>query len=118
MLIEPASNVSVPFTVVMRTRSNVPLKVIFPLVVIVPAPSVLAITPEAVQIFEPKVVKVKLPVKVKAVPEATLALRPTARSLALSPMIQNRLIQPAANEPNQNLAKMLMLQQSTQGTQP
>jgi hypothetical protein len=49
---------------------------------------------------------------------ATLALRPTARSLALSPMIQNRLIQPAANEPNQNLAKMLMLQQSTQGTQP
>jgi hypothetical protein len=47
---------------------------------------------------------------------ASIAARPTARSLALSPFVQNRLIQ-TPNEPNQ-LAKMLMLQQTTQGTQP
>ena len=52
---------------------------------------------------------------------ATVAVRPTARSLALSPYVQNRLIQSPVNESNQdlsNLAKMLMLQQTTQGTQP
>jgi hypothetical protein len=52
---------------------------------------------------------------------ATLALRPTARSLALSPFVQNRLVQQPINESSQNLsnlARMLMLQQTTQGTQP
>ena len=51
---------------------------------------------------------------------ATVAARPAARSLALSPLIQNRLIQPPAGQSNQNaqnLAKMLMLQQTTQGGQ-
>ena len=50
----------------------------------------------------------------------TVAARPAARSLALSPLIQNRLIQPPAGQSNQNaqnLAKMLMLQQTTQGGQ-
>ena len=52
---------------------------------------------------------------------ATLALRPTARSLALSPFVQNRLVQKPIGESSQNLsnlARMLMLQQTTQGTQP
>jgi hypothetical protein len=47
--------------------------------------------------------------------------RPIARSLALSPFVQNRLVQQPnilpANDASQ-LAKMLMLQQTTQGTQP
>jgi hypothetical protein len=52
---------------------------------------------------------------------ASMLARPIARSLALSPFVQNRLIQQPnmlpANDASQ-LARMLMLQQTTQGTQP
>jgi hypothetical protein len=52
---------------------------------------------------------------------ASMLARPIARSLALSPYVQNRLVQQPnmlhANDVSQ-LAKMLMLQQTTQGTQP
>ena len=57
MLIVPASKVSVPFTVVMRTRSSVPERAIFPAVVPTVADACRPIQPFAVQLLP--VVKVK-----------------------------------------------------------
>jgi len=61
MLIEPASKVSVPLTVVMTTRSSVPPRVIEPPVVIVFVPSLLAIVPAAAHALLPSVVKTTSP---------------------------------------------------------
>jgi hypothetical protein len=55
MLIEPASKVSVPFTVVMRTRSRVALRTIFPAIVIA-APRVVRL-PEQIHVLA--LIKVK-----------------------------------------------------------
>lgn len=61
MLIEPASNVSVPFTVVIRTRSKVAAKAIFPPEYM--AKGVFEVTkrPEATQVFPVIFVITKVP---------------------------------------------------------
>ena len=53
MLIEPASNVSVPFAVVIVNLSNTPDKVTFPPKAYTTslAPAILAIVPEPIQVF-------------------------------------------------------------------
>ena len=67
MLIVPASKVSVPLTVVMRTRSSVPEVVFVPLVTVAPFPEVVfAVVPEITQILLPTKVMVIAPAKVVA----------------------------------------------------
>ena len=55
MLIEPASKVSVPLTVVMRTRSSVPDVVFVPLAQDIATTSDLLLMAEYAQTFDPKV---------------------------------------------------------------
>ena len=66
MLIEPASKVSVPLTVVMRTRSKVPDKVILPAFIVVTLLFDTAKFPDPTQILEPTRVNTILPCKTVA----------------------------------------------------
>lgn len=64
-LMDPASNVSVPLPVVMRTRSRVPESVLEPAHIIVPAPpDAFEMTPCATHKFDPIAVKMTEPVDV------------------------------------------------------
>ena len=61
---EPASKVSVPLTVVMRTRSRTPERDLYPALVVVNVlPLSLYITPHAIQLFEDMFAKTMLPSK-------------------------------------------------------
>jgi len=57
MLIEPASNVSVPFTVVILTLSIAPERVLVPALVVLVAESEPAKTPEATHKFDDELSK-------------------------------------------------------------
>jgi hypothetical protein len=67
MLIEPASKVSVPLTVVMRTRSRVPERDLNPAIVVVNVVPVSEyVTPDTTQLFDEIFVKTILPIKLLA----------------------------------------------------
>ena len=64
----PASNVSVPLTVVIRTRSKVPESVRFPVDKLLPASFELIVLPEKTQVFPVMFTKVSMLFRIEAAP--------------------------------------------------
>ena len=85
MLIVPASKVSVPLTVVMRTRSSVPERVIEPLHKEESAEFEFPIIPEPTQILVPKDVSTRCPfiIAVATMPPVARKANPEAKVLLL-----------------------------------
>ena len=100
MLTVPASNVSVPLTVVMRTRSSVPPREgeLPPIEKTTPVPFVPAITPVAIQLFPLMFVSTKVPLNISP-PEAEVTIKPDVAVVMLVPCCDTAAYPDVETEP-------------------